>query len=544
MSDASTRDATVAIEKRVADLLERMTLQEKLAQLGSVWSYELLDHEAYSDARARNRLGNGMGQITRIAGVTNLDQREAAELANRLQKFLVEETRLGIPAIVHEECLHGLLARESVCFPQSINHASAWEPDLTQAMADRFGRELRAAGVHQGLAPIFDITRDPRWGRLEETYGEDPYLVAVLGTAYTRGLQGSGDLSEHVLATAKHMVGHGLAEGGLNHAPSHIGARELRDFFLWPFEAAVREGGIRSVMHAYDDVDGTPCVASRELFTETLRNDWGFDGIVVSDYAGIDEIVTSHEMTDDRALAAALALEAGIDVELPTTEFYAEPLAQALREGKLELATLDSAVGRVLRIKFELGIFDHPYVDPAKAPLPLDSDRALAREIARKSMILLANDGTLPLSRTLTRIAVIGPNADSARNLQGDYAHLAHIEAILDMNGFGLGGGAPEGLVVTDELAGKGTILDAIRDMPVARKSFSRRAAPSWTRTTRALPRPSKRRRARTSRSWSSASAPVSRTTAHAARPAIDSTSDCRACRPSSSRRSWLPGRP
>ncbi len=463
MTGASTSGAAGDISARVADLLERMSLQEKLAQLGSIWSHELLDHDAYDQSRVEARLRDGIGQITRIAGATNLDQREAAEVANRLQRFLVEETRLGIPAIVHEECLHGLLARESVCFPQSINQGSAWDPELTRAMADRLGRELRSAGAHQALAPIFDITRDPRWGRIEETYGEDPYLVAELGCAYTRGLQGSGHLTDHVLATAKHMVGHGLPEGGFNHAPSHIGARELRDFFLFPFEAAVRDAGLRSVMHAYDDVDGMPCVASRALFTDTLRDDWGFDGIVVSDYAGIDEILSSHAMTDDSSLAAALALEAGIDVELPTTRFYAEPLVQALETGKIDLGTIDRAVERVLRIKFELGLFDAPYVDPDKAPIPFASDRALAREIARKSMVLLVNDGTLPLRRDLRKIAVVGPNADSARNLQGDYAHQAHIEAILDMNGFGLGAGAPEGLHVVDEMAGKATILEAIR---------------------------------------------------------------------------------
>jgi beta-glucosidase len=468
VSDASVPGATAEIAERVAALLERMSLQEKLAQLGSVWSHELLDHDAYDDAKVRDRLRDGVGQITRIAGATNLGQREAAELANKLQRFLVEETRLGIPAMVHEECLHGLLARESVCFPQSINHAAAWSPELTEAMADRLGRELRAAGAHQALAPIFDITRDPRWGRIEETYGEDPYLAAVLGSAYTRGLQGDVEggngLADHVVATAKHMVGHGLPEGGLNHAPSHIGPRELVDCFLFPFEAAVRGAGLRSVMHAYDDVDGMPCVASKALFTDTLRDNWGFDGIVVSDYAGIDELLGSHAVTGDRPTAAALALSAGIDVELPVTSFYAGPLEQALAAGKIDLATIDRAVSRVLQMKFELGLFENPYVDPEKAPLPFEQDRALAREIARRSMVLLSNDGILPLRRGLSRIAVVGPNADSSRNLLGDYAHLPHIEAILDTNGFGLGAGAPEGLAVQDEMAGKATILSAIRD--------------------------------------------------------------------------------
>jgi beta-glucosidase len=463
MTSASYKDATAGIAERVADLLERMTLQEKLAQLGSIWSHELLDHDVCDPAKVAGRLANGMGQITRVAGATNLGQREAAAVANQLQKFLVEETRLGIPAIVHEECLHGLLARESVCFPQSIGQAATWNPDLVHAMADRLGRELRSAGAHQALAPIFDITRDPRWGRIEETYGEDPYLVALLGCAYTRGLQGSGNLEEHVVATAKHMVGHGLPEGGLNHAPSHIGARELRDCFLFPFEAAVRDAGLRSVMHAYDDVDGMPCVASRALFTDTLRHEWGFDGIVVSDYGGIDEIIGSHAMTRDRSLAAAMALTAGIDVELPTARFYLAPLAEALDSGKVEMSTIDRAVERVLRIKFELGLFERPYVAPEKAALLFDEDRALAREIARNSIVLLVNDGTLPLRRDLKKIAVVGPNANSARNLQGDYAHQAHIEAILDISGFGLGADAPAGLTVIDELAGKATILDAIR---------------------------------------------------------------------------------
>jgi beta-glucosidase len=469
MSDASGSGAAADIDKRVADLLGRMTPQEKLAQLGSVWSHELLQNDAYEAAKVQSRLAEGIGQITRIAGATNLGQREAAELANRLQKFLVERTRLGIPAMVHEECLHGLLARESVCFPQSINHAAAWNPDLTEAMADRLGRELRAAGAHQALAPIFDITRDPRWGRIEETYGEDPYLAAVLGCAYTRGLQGAtaggNGLADHVVATAKHMVGHGLPEGGLNHAPSHIGPRELRDFFLFPFEAAVRDADLRSVMHAYDDVDGMPCVASKALFSDTLRDEWGFDGIVVSDYAGIDELIGSHAVTGDRPTAAAMALSAGVDVELPATSFYADPLEQALADGQIDLSTIDRAVARVLRMKFELGLFENPYVNPEEASLPFEQDRALAREIARQSIVLLANDGHLPLRRGPARIAVIGPNADSARNLLGDYAHLPHIEAILDTNGFGLGEGAPAGLEAQDEMAGKLTILQAIRKL-------------------------------------------------------------------------------
>ena len=455
------RDSQRPIEERVDDLLGRMTTDEKIAQLGSSWSFELLTAMSLDEVKAAQKLGQGIGQITRIAGATNLGQSASAELANEIQRFLIEKTRLGIPVIVHEECLHGLLARESVCFPQSIGQAATWEPELVHAMASRLGRELRAAGAHQGLAPILDITRDPRWGRIEETYGEDPYLVAELGAAYIRGLQGEGAPEERVFATGKHMVGHGLPEGGLNHAPSHIGPRELEDAFLFPFEAAVRDAGLRSMMHAYDDVDGLPCVASRFLLTETLRERWGFDGIVVSDYSGIDELLTSHAMTTNRSAAAALALEAGVDVELPTTQFYGGPLADAVAGGLIEMATVDLAVARVLRAKFELGLFEKPYVDPAAAELPLETDRALARECAVQSMVLLANDGTLPLRTDLRTVAVIGPNADSARNMQGDYAHMVHVEALIEMGGFG--SQLPEGLTVVDELAGRETILEAIR---------------------------------------------------------------------------------
>jgi beta-xylosidase len=453
-------DPSLTVDARVADLLDRMTPEEKLAQLGSVWVFEVLAGDELDPGKAALRLGAGIGQITRVAGATSLDRPAVATLANAIQRFLVERTRLGIPAIVHEECLHGFVARDAVCFPQAIGLAAAWDPGLVETMARGLGRELRAAGAQQGLAPILDVARDPRWGRIEETCGEDPYLIAELGIAYVRGLQADGE----VLATGKHMVGHGVPEGGLNRAPAHLGPRELRDVFLWPFEAAVR-AGMRSMMHAYEDVDGVPCVASRELFTTTLRDEWGFDGVVVSDYIGIDELVTSHSVVEDLSAAAVLALEAGIDVELPTTAAYGRPLAEALADGRADTALVDRAVARVLRVKFELGLFERPYVDAGRALPPADESRALAREIADASMVLLSNDGTLPLRDDLGTIAVIGPNADSARNLLGDYAHIAHIETLLEARD----GPNPQGLAVPDSLDldealdGRATILDAIR---------------------------------------------------------------------------------
>ena len=455
-------DPALAVADRVDDLLGRMTLEEKLAQLGSIWVFEVLDVDRVEPGKAQERLGAGIGQITRVAGATSFEMPVVAALANEIQRFLVQGTRLGIPAIVHEECLHGLVARDAVCFPQSIGLAAAWDPELLEALASSFARQLRAMGAHQGLAPIFDVARDPRWGRIEETYGEDPYLIAALGVAYVRGLQEGGGAP--VLATGKHMVGHGLPEGGMNRAPAHIGPRELRDVYLWPFEAAVREAGMRSMMHAYEDVDGVPCVASRELFTTTLREEWGFDGIVVSDYAGIDELVESHAIVGDLGAAAALALEAGIDVELPSTAAFGAPLAQALAAGDVDPALVDRAVARVLAVKFELGLFEAPYVDAAAARPPLETDRALARDAARASIVLLENDGTLPLRDDLATIAVIGPNADSARNLLGDYAHVAHIETLLEMRDNPIGFPVPDDLDLSDELEGRSTILDAIRE--------------------------------------------------------------------------------
>jgi beta-glucosidase len=477
MTGMRYRDAGLPVADRVEDLLGRMTLDEKLAQLGSVWAFELVAAEALDPRRAGERLGNGIGHVTRLAGATNLRPRAVAELANAVQRFLVEETRLGVPAIVHEESLHGILGRDRVCYPQSIGMAASWRPDLVRTMADQIGRELRAGGAQQTLAPIFDITRDPRWGRAEETFGEDAYLATIFGIAYVEGIQGParGTGPDGVIATGKHLVGHGLPEGGLNHAPAHIGARELRDAFLLPFEAAVRHAGLRSMMHAYDDIDGVPCVESRELLTTILREEWGFDGAVVSDYGGIAELITSHRVVEDHSAAAVRTLEAGVDVELPSTAAYGSPLAEALAAGRIDLATIELSVRRVLSEKVALGLFENPYVD-LEAPTLLDpapaEDRATAREIAARSMVLLANDGILPLPADPGTLAVIGPNADSLRNLLGDYAYEAHIETLIEMRGQAtvLGVEIPadveiDGSVLTAAAGGTThrTILDALR---------------------------------------------------------------------------------
>jgi beta-glucosidase len=427
-------DSSRPVDERVEDLLGRMTLGEKLAQLGSRWVFELASPDGGLSADGLEALRNGLGQVTRISGATSLDARAAAELANLIQRRLVEETRLGIPAIVHEEICSGLMAPEATVFPQAIGLASTWEPALVEAIASTIRTQMRAAGAHQGLGPLLDVCRDPRWGRLEETFGEDPHLVARMGVAFVRGLQGD-DLRTGVVATAKHFVGYGGSEGGRNWAPAQIPPRELRDVYMHPFEAVVREGRVRSVMNAYNEIDGIPCVVDRALLTELLRDEWGFDGYVVSDYFAIRQLADYHRYAVDAQDAAAKTLEAGVDVELPSSDCYAEPLARAVADGIVTEETVDLAVRRVLQTKFELGLFEQPFVDPeaASGTRGTPAHRTLARAVARKSLVLLRNDGVLPLRAGLQRVAVIGPSADDARNLFGDYAYPAHVESLRDM---------------------------------------------------------------------------------------------------------------
>ncbi|HEX2754310.1 MAG TPA: glycoside hydrolase family 3 N-terminal domain-containing protein [Candidatus Limnocylindrales bacterium] len=474
-TEARYRDPSLPIDTRVADLLVRMTLEEKLAQLGSIWSFELFSSETELDpARVRKRLATGIGQISRVAGATNLGAADAADAGNALQRFLVEETRLGIPAILHEETLHGLLAREATSFQQSIGAAATFDPELVEAIAASIRRRMLAIGARMALAPVLDLARDPRWGRIEETYGEDPYLASVLGCAYVRGIQGP-DLSTGIAAVAKHLVGHGLAEGGLNQAPAHIGSRELRDEQLLPFEAAVRTAGLAGVMPAYCDVDGLPCHASHELLTTILREEWGFDGVVASDYTAVQMLVGEHRLTADLGTAAAMALGAGMDSELPTTAAYGEPLREALADGRIDIDVVDVAVGRTLRLKFRLGLFERPYVElPTTAALAAfeADERTLARDLARRSLVLVENRGVLPLASDLARIAVVGPIADSARDLLGDYAHLPHIETLAELRHRANPFGFPSSEVINpvDELSGHPTVLRAIQERFGARR--------------------------------------------------------------------------
>jgi len=460
------RNASLPIEQRVDDLLGRMTVEEKVAQLSSLWIYEIADDRGLNRQWAQERMAHGLGQVTRLAGGSSLGPVETAHLANQIQRFLIEETRLGIPALIHDECCSGFLANGAVSFPQIIGLASTWMPELVEAMTRMIRQQMRVVGVHHGLAPVLDIARDPRWGRTEETFGEDPYLTTVLGIAYIRGLQGE-DWSDGVMATGKHFVGYSASEGGLNWAPAHITPRELREVYLAPFEAAVHAARLASIMPAYHEIDGEPCSSSRRLMTEILRNEWGFDGLVVSDYMAIDQLRACHRLARDKAHAARLALEAGMDLELPSVDAYGPALVEAIHTGDIPLEWVDRSVRRVLRLKFAFGLFERPYVDPDAVPavFAAPSQRVLAREIARKSIVLLKNDGDLlPLSKTISAIAVIGPNADSTRNLLGDYSYPAHIETLITLRQLGFSEHPlPESIRLVETDASMISVVEAIR---------------------------------------------------------------------------------
>ena len=424
------KDVSWPVADRVRDLLSRMTLDEKIAQIGSVWAMEVLENRRFSTEKAGKLMKNGLGGISRAGVGTALEPGQIAIFVNDLQRFLLENTRLGIPAIVHEECLTGFMAREATIFPQIIGMASTWEPGLVQRIMETARGQMLAVGVRQGLSPVLDVARDPRWGRVEETFGEDPYLIARMGVAYVRGLQ-SDEIKNGVIATVKHFVGYGKPEAGLNHAPSDIPPRMLREVYLYPFEKAVREAGAFSVMNAYQEIDGMPCAASRELLTDILRHEWGFDGIVVSDYYAVLLLNTFHRIASDRIAAARLALDAGIDMELPSTDCYTGALKADVAAGNLPVERIDRAAARVLQMKFKLGLFEKPYVEhPAVAQIfDTAKNRALALEAACKSIVLLKNaDDLLPLDKDRGTIAVIGPNAHSARNQLGDYTYPGHID--------------------------------------------------------------------------------------------------------------------
>lgn len=418
---------------KARELLKQMTLEEKVAQLGSYGPDKLLENGRLSE-KGKELLRHGIGQITRLAGASDMGPEEAARAANEIQDYLINHTRLGIPALFHEECLSGFMAKGGTTFPQNIGMAASFDPDLMEETTKITRSQMRAAGAHLGLSPVLDLARDLRWGRVEETFGEDPYLVAAMANAYVKGLHGD-DLETGVAATLKHYAGHGVCEGGRNHAPVHVSEFEMREQHMLPFEAVIKEQGVLSVMNAYHDWDGVPCACSRKLLTEILRDEWGFQGVVVADYWSIPMLNTDHKVSPDEQTSGVMALKAGLDIELPETQCYGDRLLAAVREGKIDEAVIDLSVERHLAVKFALGIFKNPIIPEVREADQFETpeQRNMAREAARRTMVLLKNEGDiLPLKKDIGSIAVIGPNAASTRNLLGDYAYSAHVNRAED----------------------------------------------------------------------------------------------------------------
>jgi len=449
------KDPRQPVEKRVDDLLARMTLDEKVAQLETVWEQKAKLQTAngdFSSELASKNFPNGIGGIARPSdyrGVTqsngaagaagetvNRDARQTAEFVNAAQHWAVEQTRLGIPMLVHEESLHGYVARGATSFPQAIALASTWDPDLVTKVFSVAAREARARGATLVLAPVVDVARDPRWGRIEETYGEDTYLTTEMGLAAVRGFQGPTLPlpADKVLVTLKHFTGHGIPEGGTNVGPAHVGERELREIFFPPFEAAVKTYPVRSVMASYNEIDGIPSHANAWLLNGVLRGEWGYQGAVVSDYYGIRELVSRHHLYSDVKDAAERAIESGVDVETPDPEGFVH-LPELVREGRVPQALVDQAVRRVLMLKFEAGLFENPYPDVASAEAKTATPDAiaLAREAADKAIVLLKNDnGLLPLNAAkIKRVAVLGTHAKNTPI--GGYSDVPkHVISVLE----------------------------------------------------------------------------------------------------------------
>jgi beta-xylosidase len=462
------QDDCLSAEERVTDLLGRMTLAEKIGQLRGAWvnqdstdgvaphQHDFAEEETFDWAA---EISSGLGQLTRPFGTAPVEPGMGARALARTQAEVMAASRFGIPALAHEECLTGFMAWGATVYPTPLAWAATFDPELVERMAGQIGTSMRGVGVHQGLAPVLDVTRDPRWGRTEETLGEDPYLVATMGTAYVRGLEAAG-----VIATLKHFAGYSASRAGRNFGPVGVGPRELADVLLPPFEMAIRDGGARSAMASYAEIDGVPTTADPRLLTDLLRGTWGFEGTVVSDYFAVSFLETQHQVGGERADAAALALAAGVDVELPAARCYADPLLTAVKAGLVAESLVDRAARRVLLQKCELGL-----LDPGWSPLPpaltvtagrsgqttpvgatmdgvdvsavattapsngdayLDLDppeaRALARDIAERSIVLLSNDGVLPLPPTAS-IALVGPQVDDPAAMLGCYTFPSHV---------------------------------------------------------------------------------------------------------------------
>ncbi|MGA7719694.1 MAG: glycoside hydrolase family 3 N-terminal domain-containing protein [Ignavibacteriaceae bacterium] len=429
------KNPKLSIPDRVADLLNRMTIEEKVSQMLCIWGQKktiLLDEEGNINLQNLGlHLQHGIGQIGRLSDTAGGQNAvEMARLANSLQKFFVEETRLGIPVIFHEECLHGLVAKDSTSYPQPIGLSSTFNPELIEEIFTAIASEARARGVHQALTPVLDVARDPRWGRVEETFGEDPYLISKLGIAAVKGLQGDGCFKDknRMIATLKHFAAHGQPESGSNCGPANFSERVLRDIYLFPFKEVIKNADPKSVMASYNEIDGVPSHANKWLLKNILSCEWKFEGFVVSDYYAITELnkkedTISNGLAKDKSDAALLAVNAGVNLELPDPDCYPE-LINLVQSGKLDESVIDKMVYSLLTYKFQLGLFDNPYVEvnPEINELKIENNRKIALQAAKEAITLLKNENDLlPLKpKKGNTIAVIGPNAD--RVLLGGYS--------------------------------------------------------------------------------------------------------------------------
>lgn len=435
------KDASQPVELRVADLLSRMTLDEKIGQVRCPLGWFIYDKDAKGKVSLTEKfykytdeqyIGNYWAVLradpwTQKTLTTGLNPALSAEMLNMMQRYAVEKTRLGIPIMVAEETPHGHMAIGATVFPTALSQAATFDRDVLFRMGEAMGAEIRAQGAHVGYGPVIDIAREPRWSRMEETFGEDPTLAGILASEVVRGMQGDLNLNgevrndgNHVYSTLKHFAAYGIPEGGLNGEMASVGERTLLSEYVPQFKRTV-EAGVGSIMTSYNMIDGVPCTSNRHLLTEVLRDTWGFKGAIYSDLQSIEGVAQTHHCAENWEEAGALAVNAGVDIDLEGNSY--QYLRHAIETGKASEADLDRAVSKVLTLKFNLGLFENPYVDAKRAARIVRSEehQQLAREVARKGICLLENDGTLPLSKDLRHVAVIGPNADMMYNQLGDY---------------------------------------------------------------------------------------------------------------------------
>ena len=430
------KQANAPIEERIKDLMERMTVEEKVGQLCCPMGWEMYTktgNKVEASELYKKQMGNGMpigsywavlraDPWTQKTLENGLNPELAAEALNKLQKFAVEETRLGIPVLFAEETPHGHMAIGATVFPTGLSMASTWNPELLRRAGEIVALEARLQGANVGYGPVLDISREPRWSRMEESFGEDPMLAGILGVAYMKGMQGDvQNDGKHLYSTVKHFAAYGTPEGGHNGDRAMVGMNQLFSDFLPPMKMAV-ENGLATIMTSYNAIDGVPCTSNKFLLTDILRGKWGFNGFVYSDLFSIDGIAGTHHVAADVKEAGKLSLEAGVDMDLGANA-YGKRTLELLNEGRLDMKYVDAAVANILRLKFKMGLFENPYVSPkdAKNYVRSEAHRQVAREVAREGIVLLKNDGILPLSKDVKSIAVIGPNADTQYNQLGDY---------------------------------------------------------------------------------------------------------------------------